>query len=215
MTTVVSPRDQSSYLLLSCKLADPEKEIWEALFRQDKVVLSAKIYSMVARELPALTESAGRRQPEGEEKTYFRKLYLLRLPEYEHVIRFIQSNIRRPAFKEHLKRLILYGDGNPERSTIPPAPNPVPEAVPVSEAAQHAETRAESATRNVAKRSPRELFSEPDKLLQVIFLDLEKPEAAREFIWDEIPPEDYPEAMKAMKPFVKLVRFWNATKNIV
>ncbi len=59
--------------------------------------------------------------------------------------------------------------------------------------------------------SPRELFSTPRELLQVMGLDLQKPETERQFIWDEVPPEGYPEAMREMKPFHIFVQ-WNKTK---
>jgi hypothetical protein len=42
--------------------------------------------------------------------------------------------------------------------------------------------------------------------------DLQKPEAEHQFIWDEVPPEDYPEEMKEMRSFVRLVQFWNETR---
>ena len=46
-------------------------------------------------------------------------------------------------------------------------------------------------------------------------LDVKKPEAERLFTWDEIPPEDYPEAMRNTAPFSRLVRYWKETKNIM
>ncbi len=213
VTTVSTPTGQYAYLLLAFKGSERERELWEALFERDKAELSVEVYSMAIREMSALKEAARLKQPRSEGETHARRLFLLALPEYAHVIRFIQGNIRRPAFREYLKRLILYGNGNPERNATGPAPNPAPEAVPVFEAAQHSETRTESVTRNAAKRSPRELFSKPRELLQTMVLDLQKPEAERQFIWDTIPPEDYPEAMKTMKPFDILIKFWNATKH--
>jgi hypothetical protein len=211
VTTISTPTGQYAYLLLAFKGNDQERELWEALFERDKAELSVEVYSRIIREMPALKESARIKQAKSVEKAHARRLFLLALPEYAHVIRFIQSNIRRPAFREHLKRLILHGDSNPERSPATPAPNPASEASPASEAAHHAETR-ESVTPTTAKRSPRGLFSKPRELLQVMVLDLKKPEAERRFIWDEIPPEDYPEAMREMKPFDRLVQFWNETK---
>lgn len=198
-----------AYLTLSFKLTDPEKEIWETLFTQDKAVVSVKIYSMVAREMPALAESAERRQSGDKRKAYFRRLFLLPLPEYGHVIRFIQSNLRRPAFKDHLKRLILYGDGTPEQNTFP-ASNLTPETATGSGVAN-----LESTQLGTTKRSPQELFPEPTKLLRIILIDLGKPEEEREFAWDTIPPDEYPEAVRKGVAFGELTMFWNELKKTV
>ncbi len=54
---------QYDYLILSFALSDTEIPVWESLFWQNKAVLSANIYSMIANEMPALEEAASRRQP--------------------------------------------------------------------------------------------------------------------------------------------------------
>lgn len=197
------------YLVLMFKMTDQEREIWEALFERDKAVLSAGIYSMVAHEMPALTESARIRQPRNTQKLHVRRLFLLALPEYVHVIRFIRSNLRRPAFKDHLKRLIFHVGNTLAQSAIVSASTPAAEAAGVPEPTHI------PILPDFARRSPRELFSDPNKLLQTILLELNKPEAERLFIWNAIPPDEYPEEVKKGAPFFKLERLWRTKTNIV
>jgi hypothetical protein len=75
--------------------------------------------------------------PRSGRKTYFRRLFLLPLPEYRHVIRFVRLYIRRPAFKEHLKKLILYNNEHFDRIISDLVRNSVPEASTISESAMH------------------------------------------------------------------------------
>ncbi len=203
---------QYDYLILSFALSDTEIPVWESLFWQNKAVLSANIYSMIANEMPALEEAASRRQPRSGQKTYFRRLFLLPLPEYRHVISFVRLNIRRPAFKEHLKKLILYNNERFDRIISDLVRNSIPEGTTIPESAQHISVPPDAVMEKAFRRSPRELFADPHALITTIVRDLRKPETERLFTWDEIPPEDYPEAVRRAVPFGRLTDFWNASK---
>jgi hypothetical protein len=137
MSMVSQKKAKYDYLVLSFILADTEIPIWESLFRQNKAVLSTNIYNIIASEMPALREAASRIQPRSGRKTYFRRLFLLPLPEYRHVIRFVRLYIRRPAFKEHLKKLILYNNEHFDQIISDLVRNSVPEASTISESATH------------------------------------------------------------------------------
>ncbi len=132
---------QYDYLILSFALSDTEIPVWESLFWQNKAVLSANIYSMIANEMPALEEAASRRQPRSGQKTYFRRLFLLPLPEYRHVIRFVRCHIRRPAFKEHLKKLILYNNEYVDRIISDLVYNSMPNVTMIAESTKHVPTQ--------------------------------------------------------------------------
>ncbi len=211
VTTVSTKKYQYAYLVLTFKGTDQEKKIWEALFKQNRMDLSIGIYKMVAREMPALEEASRLRQPRSTQTTHLRRMFLLLLPEYEHVIGFIQTHICRPAFKAHLKKLLIREAQSLGRMQNNPGSKSSPASVP----ANHTEARIEPAVQKTGKRSPQELFADPHKLISTIVRDLRKPETERLFVWDVIPPEDYPEAVRRAVPFGRLVDFWNATKNIV
>ena len=137
MGMVSQKKAKYDYLVLSVILSDTEIPIWESLFRQNKAVLSTNIYNIIASEMPALREAANRRQPRSGQKTYFRRLFLLPLPEYRHVIRFVRCHIRRPAFKEHLKKLILYDNEYVDRIISDLVRNSMPEVTTIAESATH------------------------------------------------------------------------------
>lgn len=210
VTEVQRKQGKYNYLVLAFPMEEGEAELWEALFEKDKAELSAAVYRLIEREMPSLTESAQRRTPRGAQKQYWRKLYLQPLPEYAHVIRFVHNNLRRPAFRSHLKQLILYGTKKPEAPRLSPAPAAPPESATALEQAGKTPPQPGS-----CKRSPRELFAEPGLLIQAMIIDLSKPESEREFVWDEIPLEDYPEGAKKAASFSRLVRFWDGLNKTV
>lgn len=199
-----------NYLVLAFHLGEGEAELWEALFEKDKAELSAAIYKLIEREMPSLAVSAQRRMPRSAKKLYWRMLYLKPLPEYAHVIRFVHNNLRRPAFKAHLKQLILYGTMKLELLRPASIPAKFPEPTTVIEQSSQLPVQSE-----LRKRSPRELFAEPGLLIQAMVIDLSKPESEREFAWDEISPEDYPEGAKKAASFSRLVRFWDELNKTV
>lgn len=203
-------KDKYDYLILSFHMEEGEAELWEALFEKDKTELSVALYRLIEREIPALTETARRRTPRSAQKQYWRKLYLLPLPEYAHVIRFVHNNLRRPAFKARLKQLILYGSKKAELPQASPTPAPPPESTTVLEPADQTPLQP-----GPCKRSPRELFTEPGLLIQAMVIDMSKPESEREFVWDEVPPEDYPEGAKKAASFSRLVRYWDERNKTV
>ena len=187
------------YFALSFHLEDAEQSQWEDLFMGDKATLSREIYKLIERETPALKESARKTVSKKERKHSGRRLFLLRLPEYEHVIRFVKTNVRRPAFKAHLKSLILHGE-----EFISPAESAgTPSSVPVDGRQPEASTLPASRL-----RSPRELFSEPGKFIQTMIAELKKPHAERLYDWDEIPPGGYPEAITSTMLFSHLEEYW-------
>lgn len=220
MTTASKKKPKYDYLVLSFALTDLEIPIWEALFEQDREILSANIYSMITHEKLALAETASHSQPRNGQKTYFRKLFLLPLPEYKKAVSFVRHNIRRPAFKEHLKQLILYKLEQYKKEQLDriitklARNDPAPEVSMIPESAKHLLIQSESIIEKSALRNPRDLFSEPSKLLQIIVLDVKRPEADRLFSWDAIPPEDYPEAVRRGAAFSRLEKYWKE-KNII
>lgn len=169
------------------------------MFKGDKATLSKEIYRLIERETPALKESARRTASKDERRHSGRRLFLLRLPEYEHVIRFVKTNVRRPAFKTHLKSLILRGEyiTSPVESVGESSPTPV--------AARQIEAPTLPASR---LRSPHELFGEPGRFIQTMVAELKRPHAERLFDWDEIPPGDYPEAIASTMLFSRLEEYW-------
>lgn len=201
MVTISQPQKAKyEYFALSFQLEDVDLELWGTLFKEDKATLSREIYRLIDRETPALKESARKTASKGERKHSGRRIFLLRLPEYEHVIRFVKTNIRRPTFKAHLKRLILRGD-----NVIFSAEDAL-----VLSAAPAVGLQPEASTLPASLlRSPRELFGEPGKFIQIMIAELKKPDVGRLYDWDEIPPQDYPEAITSTMLFNRLEDYWH------
>lgn len=200
MVTLSPQKAKYEYFALSFHLEDVDMDQWETLFKEDKATLSREIYRLIDRETPALKDSARKTASKNERKHSGRRLFLIRLPEYEHVIRFVKTNIRRPAFKAHLKRLLLH-DSNvilPAEEAFAPSPEPTDGGQP--EAPRLPESRL---------RSPRELFGEPGKFIQTMIAELKKPETNRLYDWDEIPPQDYPETITSTMLFSRLEDYWH------
>lgn len=195
-----TPSKKYEYLVLAFQLRDSELELWEVLTGQNKADLSRMVYSMIAQELPALKKSALQRLSRTENVQATRRMFLYILPEFEQIIRFIRANIRRPAFKAHLKSLLLYGES--KLDCLEAASEPLlnqPKEVPAREARE----------RQPVLRSPRDLFSDPGNLVKTMFVELKKAKDERLFDWDGIPPDDYPEEVKAARLFGLLRAYWN------
>ena len=188
------------YLVITVLLHESETGQWAALFERDKTALSKAVYALVSREMPNLMKSAGKRMPRNSPKGQTRKLYLLALPEYEAEIRFIQNNNRRPAFRDHLKKLILHGE---EACSIPAAK-------PADQPVAQQEKQLDAASRmGRCLQSPKELFHDPNKLIQTMLAELTKPETERFFDWGDIQPGSYPESVRQSPLFVQLEEYWS------
>jgi hypothetical protein len=184
------------YLVLYFHILESEIGLWEALFEHDKSVLSKKIYDTIAIEMDILQESSSQRRKRIKYKNPLRRLFLLPLPEYDVIIHFIKANIRRPAFKDHLKKLILQCG---QTHALSVSDSPI-----FPESANQAQIGKES-----GPRSPRELFHDANKLIQTMLVELMKPEAARIFDWDRIRPDAYPAEVKSSRLFARLEEYWN------
>ena len=181
------PDPKYTYLVISIYVEEHELELWEALVNQDKAALSSTVYQMVLREMPALKASALKSLSLQAQKSRSRRLYLLTLPEFKAVAGFLRANMRRPALRAHLKSLLLYGESQL-------APTEPPPLVPT--------------TKKGKARSPRELFSDPNKLVQTMLKELRLPEEKRVFAWGEIPPDDYPDNIRDIGLFAFLREYW-------
>ncbi|CAK7027389.1 MAG: hypothetical protein DELT_02630 [Desulfovibrio sp.] len=187
------------YLLLCFYLSDSETSLWENLFKRDRAEVSKALYSLAARETPALQEAARRTAAKNKSRKLSRRLHLLFLPEYEPVIGFIRMNIRRPAFKEYLKDLILHGENRIISLEEKIVPSQECAGKRLAETAQPSTSRL---------RSPRELFDDPGKFVRLMVADLKKPETERLYDWDEIPPGEYPAAISTTMLFSHLEDYW-------
>jgi hypothetical protein len=199
-SSVPANKRKYEYLLLSFHPHESEIESWEALFEMDKTKLSESVYSLVAREMAGLKESARKQLPRNLNKRQSRRLYLLALPEYEAVLRFIRANIRRPAFKAHLQKLIFQEMNG----------HALPAAHQITFREAHPGTPPAAQTHEATSlRSPGELFHDANKLIQTMLAELMKPEAERVFDWDAIPPDMYPDSVKSSLLFPKLKEHWD------
>jgi hypothetical protein len=196
VTLILTKKAKYEYLVLSFHILESEMELWEALFERDKAVLSKEVYDLVVLEKAGLQESSSQRKPRLKHKNPARRLFLLPLPEYDAVIRFIKANIRRPAFKDYLKSLILQRG---QTHALPASDSP-----PFPAGSNQAQIG-----KKFGQRSPSELFHDANKLIQTMLVDLMKPEAARIFDWDRIQPDAYPEAVKSSRLFTRLEEHWN------
>lgn len=200
VTTKPKQSAKYEYLVLAFHIDDSEVELWEALSERHKADLSREFYGLVALEMDGLQESAALRLPKIKHKNHARRLFLLPLPEHDSEIRFIKANIRRPAFMDHLKKLILHiGKGQ-----VLPAPN-----ASVSQEFQAAKPPETPVGQERGLRSPRELFHDPNMLIQTMLGELMKPGTERRFDWDRIQPASYPEAVRASMLFSKLEDYWS------
>lgn len=194
-----SPLSKYNYVILYIYVEESELVLWQTLGNQDKAESSRSIFGMIERELPALRKSALKTMPRAVQKSRSRRLLLLDLPEFREVISFLRSNMRRPALRNHLKSLLLYGESQLDLTEEPAvAAEPAPDPAPVKEP-----------ERPKSPRSPRELFSDPEKLVQTMVVDLRLPENERTFDWNTVTPDEYPDDVKSMGLFGFLLEHWN------
>lgn len=191
---MVKPTTQNSkYLPLPLNLEESDLDAFNELAAQPKEELSRKVYARIEAEESALRKSALSTLPRQPRSSRSRRLFLCRLPEHADTIKFIRANIRRPAFKAHLKNLILH-------SVIPPDVPFQPDA-----------------PQKTGLRSPRELFSQPPGIIiKAIIADLngEGQElntntATHNFNWAEVPPDQYPSEVMDQRLFALLRTYWD------
>jgi len=184
-----SPAPANKYLTLPMDLEESELDVFNDLASQPKGVLSIAVYTKIKAEESALRKSALSTFPRELRTTRSRRLFLCELPEYADTMKFIRGNIRRPAFKDHLKRLLLHGEVFLDESEECPTDH---------------------------FRSPRELFGEPAAViikaiitdLNAKGVDLNTNVSSHHYNWAEIPPDEYPPEVQSQKLFEFLRSYW-------